>query len=98
MFVSLCVSFPLTKLASNNLPPFGLLDFAVVTGISDPSLESLRLEALVAKLRADMDPARLSATAVCKTLRDRQRPLGRGTSTPSEQHGRCEWQHSAPAR
>jgi hypothetical protein len=62
--------FLATNLESKNLPPFGLLDFAEVAGISDLNSSAVSVEVLVAQLCADIDPAQLSSSAVSKTLRE----------------------------
>ena len=70
-FAALAVRrFLATNLESKNLPPFGLLDFAEVAGISDLNPDAVPLELLVAQLCADIDPAQLSAGAINKTLRE----------------------------
>ena len=70
-FAALAVSqFLATNLESKNLPPFGLLDFAEVAGISDLNPDAVPVELLVAQLCADIDPARLSPGAINKTLRE----------------------------
>jgi hypothetical protein len=62
--------FLASNLESKALPPFGLLDFAEVAGISDLNPDVVPVEALVAQLCADIDPARLSQAEINKTLRE----------------------------
>lgn len=70
-FTALAVRhFLATSLESGNLPPFGLLDFAEVAGISDLNPAAVSVELLVAQLCADIAPAQLSPGAVNKTLRE----------------------------
>ncbi len=70
-FATLVVrQFLATNLESKDLPPFGLLDFAEVTGISDLNPRLCSVEELVAQLCSDVESARLSPGAISKTLRE----------------------------
>jgi hypothetical protein len=55
--------------ASGLMPPFGLLDFAETVGLADLNPDPRPPETLVASLCAAMEPDRLSAGAVARTMR-----------------------------
>jgi hypothetical protein len=58
------------NLATGNMPPFGMLDFAEAVGLANFNPETLPVDTLVANLVAEIDPARLSAAAIARTLRE----------------------------
>ena len=58
------------NLETGNPPPFGALDVVETCGLAEMHPAAMPVEALVAELLAGIDPARLSVSAVAKTLRD----------------------------
>ena len=58
------------NIETGNPPPFGALDVVETCGLAEINPAAMCVEVLVAELLAGIDPARLSAAAVEKTLRD----------------------------